>query len=129
MTLPSNKSDEKGHSRDVRYKTVVMSVTEQPVHTVFQETVSRGLKSEESVQRSDIIYSKQSQEGNEVKSGNSLLTENAINNKLKQLEYKVQQPPQQKPVHLKQQKQQKKVQVNQKEEENVLRRRTNNNHW
>jgi len=128
MTLPSNKSDEKGHSRDVRYKTVVMSVTEQPVHTVFQETVSRGLKSEESVQRSDIIYSKQSQEGNEVKSGNSL-TENAINNKLKQLEYKVQQPPQQKPVHLKQQKQQKKVQVNQKEEENVLRRRTNNNHW
>jgi hypothetical protein len=58
MTLPSNKSDEKGHSRDVRYKTVVMSVAEQPVHTVFQvfqETVSRGLKSEESVQRSDII--------------------------------------------------------------------------
>jgi hypothetical protein len=103
MTLPSNKSDEKDQSQDVHYKTADMSITEKPVHTVFQETISRGAKCEESVQRSDITHSKQSQEGNKVKSGNSLLTENAINDQLKQLEHKVQHPPQQKTEHLGQQ--------------------------
>jgi hypothetical protein len=103
LTLPSNKSDEKDQSQDVHYKTADMSITEKPVHTVFQETISRGAKCEESVQRSDITHSKQSQEGNKVKSGNSLLTENAINDQLKQFGHKVQQPPQQKTEHLGQQ--------------------------
>jgi len=50
VTLPSNESDEKDQSQEVRYKIADMSITEKPVHTVFQETVSRGTKCEENIQ-------------------------------------------------------------------------------
>lgn len=102
-TLPSKKSDAKDQSQDVHRRTLDAPNTEKTLRTEFQETASRGEKSEESLQRSDVMYSEKSQEGNRMKAGNSLLTETAINDQIKQLEHEVQRCPQQKTVHQKQQ--------------------------
>jgi hypothetical protein len=90
-------------------------VTEKPICTVFRGTIIRGAKREESYQRSEVMHSSQNQENSRVKDGNSFSTETAINDQLKQLEYKCRQTAQENPALLKPQtlKQQKQLQQTQ----------------
>lgn len=128
LTLPSKISDQNDQSQGVHCRTHDMSTTEKPIHTVFQVTVSRGAECEESVQReesvqqSDVSYSKQSQEDNIIKSGNSL-TETAINDQLQQLERQI-QSPEQKTAHLKQQPLKQQAQQMQQKQNQQLREQT-----
>lgn len=120
IILPHKKSHESDQSRGI----LDMSVTEKPICTVFQGTITRNAKCEESVQRSDITHSSQNQVNNKVKAGNSFSTEAAISDQLKQLECKFQQSTQEKPTPLKpqplrqqtQQMQQKQIQEQQQEQ-------------
>jgi hypothetical protein len=90
------------------------SVTEKPICTVFHGTIIRGVKREESIQRSEVKRSSQNQGHSRVKPDNS--TEIAINGQLKQLECKIQpcteeRPAPLKPQPLRQQKQMQQTQV------------------
>jgi hypothetical protein len=107
MIPPPKKSHGSDQSRGI----LDMSVTEKPICTVFQGTITRESKCEESIQRSVITHSSQNQENNKVKAGNSFSTETAISDQLKQLECKCQQSTPEKlaplkPQPLKQQTQQ-----------------------
>jgi hypothetical protein len=110
VILPAKVSHDKDKLQDNHNKISAMTTTGRPICTVFQGTVGTvpgRAKSEESLQRSEIMQSRQDQETNKVKADNSSSTETAINDKLKPLEREVQQSPQEKQVNVKQQRREK----------------------
>lgn len=120
IILPPKKSYESDRSRGI----LDMSVREKPICTVFQGTITRDAKCEESVQRSDIRHSSQNQENNKVKAGNSFSTEAAISDQLKQLECKFQQSTQEKPAPLKPQPLRQQTQQKQQKQQTQLQEKT-----
>ncbi|XP_023722049.1 golgin subfamily A member 6-like protein 22 isoform X2 [Cryptotermes secundus] len=120
MILPPKKSYESDQSRGI----LDMSVTDKPICTVFQGTVTRDAKCEESIQRSDVTHSSQNQENNKVKVGNSFSTEAAISDQLKQLECKFQQSIQEKPAPLKPQPLRQQTQQKEQKQQTQLQEKT-----